>query len=159
MVITKGSGTQACIKYDWLRQKEIVTMTTTGPCEMSGLSPKSSGVGSKFLCFICLIVQAQFVYRGWFKEEEEGVIPLSSQPRKSFVMLIFQQSVSNLLHNVFCSFPNSFPKVSVIIRFTDRVRTAMSKSLLEAGWKPKFVGQRLCVIFLGPGTVEGLKKC
>ena len=32
--------------------KETVTMTMTGPCEMSGLSSKFSGVGSKFLCFI-----------------------------------------------------------------------------------------------------------
>ena len=32
--------------------KQIVTGTTTGPCEMSGPSPKFSGVGSKFLCFI-----------------------------------------------------------------------------------------------------------
>ena len=30
--------------------------------------------------------------------------------KKSFVMVMFQRSVSNLLHNVFCS----FPKVSVI---------------------------------------------
>ena len=34
--------------------------------------------------------------------------------KKSFVMVMFQHSVSNLLHNVFCSFPNSFPKVSVV---------------------------------------------
>ena len=56
-------------------------MTMTGLCEMSSPSPKFSAVGSKFLCFTCLIVQAQFVYGGRFEEEEEGVIPLSSHPR------------------------------------------------------------------------------
>ena len=48
-------------------------MTTTGLCEMSGPSLKFSGVGSKFFMFyICLIVQAQFVYRGRFEVEEEA---------------------------------------------------------------------------------------
>ena len=42
-------------------------MTTTGPCEMSGLSPKFFSAGSTS---ICPIVQAQFVYLGRFEEEE-----------------------------------------------------------------------------------------
>ena len=56
------------------------------------------------------------MYGGRLEEEEEGEeVPFHSKPaKKSFVMVMFQQSVSNLLHNVFCSFPNSFPKVSVV---------------------------------------------
>ena len=34
--------------------------------------------------------------------------------KKSFVMVMFQCNVSNLLQNVFCSFPNTFPKFSVV---------------------------------------------
>ena len=51
-----------------------------------------------------------------------GGYPSTVKPaKKSFVMVMFQCSVSNLLshlssiaYNVFCSFPNSFPKVSVV---------------------------------------------
>ena len=38
--ITEGRGTQVCMKYDVIIMKEIVTMTTTGPCGMSSPSPK-----------------------------------------------------------------------------------------------------------------------
>ena len=80
-------------------------------------------------------------------------MPFHLKPaKKSFTMVMFQRSASNLLHNVFCSFPNPFPKVSVTW-FTDRKGAAISQSLLlEAGGKPKFVGRHLCIIFLGPGN-------
>ena len=101
--------------------KEIVPMTTTGPCEISGTSPKFSGVGSKFLCFIYLIVQAQFVYPRTIPGGGGGCHSTVKPAKKSFVMVMFQHSVSNLLshlssivYNGFCSFPNSFPKVSVV---------------------------------------------
>ena len=69
--------------------KEIVTMTTTGPCEMSGPSPKFFGAGSKFPYVlyvyssgpICLSRLIRGGGGGGEEEEEEGVIPLSSQPR------------------------------------------------------------------------------
>ena len=56
------------------------------------------------------------MYGGRLEEEEEGEeVPFHSKPaKKSFVMVMFQQSVSNLLHTVFCSFPNSFLEVSVV---------------------------------------------
>ena len=52
MAIIKGSGDTGLYKIRLIIVKEIVTMTTTGPCEMSSPSPKFSGVGSKFLCII-----------------------------------------------------------------------------------------------------------
>ena len=101
--------------------KQIVTGTTTGPCEMSGPTPKFSGVGSKFLCFVYLIVQAQFVYQRTILGGGGGCHSTVKPAKKSFVIVMFYLSVSNLLshlnsiiHNVFCSFPNSFPKVSVV---------------------------------------------
>ena len=64
-------------------------MTTTGPCEMSGPSPKFFGAGSKFPYVlyvyssgpICLSRLIRGGGGGGEEEEEEGVIPLSSQPR------------------------------------------------------------------------------
>ena len=85
--------------------KEIVTMTTTGPCEMSGLSPKFLGAGNKFpyvpLFRPTLFIQDDSRRRGCHYTIKPG--------KKSFVMVTFHGSVSNLLHNVFCSFPEPFP--------------------------------------------------
>ena len=82
-------------------------MTTTGPCEMSGLSPKFFGAGSKFPDVplfrpVCL------------SRRRRGCHSTIKPAKKFFVMVMCQSSVSNILHNVFCSFPNSFPKVSVV---------------------------------------------
>ena len=48
MAIIKGSGDTGLYKIRLIIAKEIVTMTTTGPCEMSGPSPRFFGAGSKF---------------------------------------------------------------------------------------------------------------
>ena len=85
-----------------------MTMTTTGPCEMSGLSSKFFGAGSKF-------PNAPLFRPNSFIEDDSRRCYSTVKPvKKSFVMVMFQCSISNLLHNVFCSFPNSFPKVSVV---------------------------------------------
>ena len=85
-------------------------MTRTGPCEMSSLSPNFFGAGSKFpyvpLFRPTLFIEDDSRWRGCHSTVKPA--------KKSFVMVMFQRSVSNLLHNVFCSFPNSFPKVSVV---------------------------------------------
>ena len=85
------------------------SMTTTGPCEMSGPSPKFFGAGSKFPD-IPLFRPTLFI-----KDDSRtrGCHSTVKPAKKSFVTVMFQCSVSNLLH-VFCSFPNSFPKVSVV---------------------------------------------
>ena len=94
-----------------------MTMTTTGPCEMSGPSPKFFGAGSKFpdvtLFRPTLFIEDDSRTRGCHFNVKPA--------KKSFVMVMFHHSVSNLLshlssiiQNVFCSFPNSFPKVLVV---------------------------------------------
>ena len=93
--------------------KEIVTMTTTGPCEMFGPSPKFFGAGSKFpddpLFRPTLFIKDDSRTRGCHSTVKPA--------KKSSVMVMFHRGVSNLLshlssiiHNVFCS----FPKVSVV---------------------------------------------
>ena len=47
MAITKGRGTQACIKY-MIIMEGIITMTTTGLCEISSPSSKFFSMCSKF---------------------------------------------------------------------------------------------------------------
>ena len=98
-------------------------MTTTGPCEMSGPSPKFFGAGSKFPYVlyvyssgpICLSRLIRGGGGGGGGRGGGGGCHSTVKPAKeSFVMVIFQRSVSNLLHNVFCSFSNSLPKVSVV---------------------------------------------
>ena len=86
-------------------------MTMTGPCEMSGLSPKFFGAGSKFP-YVSLFMPNLFIDDN--SRRRRGCHSIVKPAKKSFVMVMFQHSVSNLLHNVFCSFPNSFPKVSVV---------------------------------------------
>ena len=112
--------------------KEIVTMTTTDPCEMSGLSPKFSGVGSKLLSVPLfrpnLFIEDDSRRRRWCHSTVKPA-------KKSFAMVMFQHSVSNLLHNVFCSFPNSFPKVSVV----NLVHRQKKGSKV---WKSSFGGRR-----------------
>ena len=89
--------------------KEIVTMT--GPCKLSSLNPKFFSAGSKFpnvpLFRLNLFIEDD--WRRWKRCHS------TVKPAKKFsTMVMFQYSVSNLLHNAFCSFPNSFPKVSVV---------------------------------------------
>ena len=88
-------------------------MTMTGPCEMSGLSPKFFGAGSKFP-YVSLFMPNLFIDDN--SRRRRGCHSIVKPAKKSFVMVMFQHSVSNLLHNVFCSFPNSFPKVSVVYK-------------------------------------------
>ena len=86
-------------------------MTTTGPCEMSGLSRKFFGSGGKFpnvpLFRPNLFIEDHCLSR---RSCHSTIKPA----KKFFVMVMCQSSVSNILHNVFCSFPNSFLKVSVV---------------------------------------------
>ena len=91
--------------------KEVVTMTTTGPCEMSGLSPKFFGAGSKFPD-VPLFRPNLFIQDN--SRRRRGCHSTIKPAKKSFVMVMCQSSVSNILHNVFCSFSNSFPEVSVV---------------------------------------------
>ena len=92
-------------------------MTMTGPCKVSGLSPKFFGAGSKFP-YVPLFRPNLFIKDGL--RRRRGCHCTVKPAKKSFVMVMFHFSVSNLLHNVFffpfccCSFPNSFPKVSVV---------------------------------------------
>ena len=83
--------------------------------------------------------------------------------KKSFVMVMFQCSVSNLLHNFFCSFPNSFPKVSVVnVVHRQEKGGNVCKSSFGGRMKAQVCRRRLCIISLGPYTKEGLhnlKKC
>ena len=123
-------------------------MTRTGPCEMSSLSPKFFGAGSKFpyvpLFRPTLFIEEDLRWKGWHSTVKPA--------KKSFVMVMFQRSVSNLLHNVFCSFPNSFPKVSVV----NMVQTEKGQQCLKVFFWRKdeslFVSRCLCIIFLGPGN-------
>ena len=93
-------------------------MTLTGPCEMSSLNPKFFSAGSKFpnvpLFRPNLFIEDHCLSR---RSCHSTIKPA----KKSSVMVVFQYSVSNLLshlssiiYNVFCSFPNSFLKVSVV---------------------------------------------
>ena len=83
-------------------------MTTTGPCEMSGPSPKFFGAGSKFPYVLYVSSSGPICLSGMIRGG--GCHSTVKPVKKSFVRVMFQRSVSNLLHNVFCS----FPKVSVI---------------------------------------------
>ena len=69
-------------------------MTTTGLCEMSSLSPKFFGAGSKFpdvpLFRSTLFIKDES--RRWGGEYHSTVKPA----KKSFVVVMFQRSVSNL---------------------------------------------------------------
>ena len=102
--------------------KEIVTMTTTGLREMSSPSLKFSDVGSKFLCFIYMSHSSGPICLSRTIPGVGGGCHSTVKPaKKSFVMVMFQHSVSNLLshlssiiYNVFYFFLNSFPKVLVV---------------------------------------------
>ena len=92
-------------------------MTTTGPCEMFGPSPKFFSASSKFPD-VPLFRPTLFLEDG---SRRRGCHSTVKPAKKSFVMVMFYLSVSNLLshlnsiiHNPFCSFPNSFPKISVV---------------------------------------------
>ena len=97
---------------------------------MSGPSPKFFGAGSKFPD-IPLFRPTLFI-----KDDSRtrGCHSTVKPAKKSFVMVLSQRSVSNLLHNVFCSFPNSFPKVSVV----NMVHRQKKGSNVR---KPTFVGR------------------
>ena len=94
--------------------KEIVSMTMTGPCEMSGPSPKFFGAGSKFPYVLYVYSSGPICLSRMIQGGGGGCRSTGKPAKKSFVMVMFQHSVSNLSHNVFCSLPNSFPKVSVV---------------------------------------------
>ena len=67
--------------------------------------------------------------------------------KKSFVMVIFQRSVSNLLHNVFCS----FPKVSVINMVHRRKRgSSVQKSSFGGRTKAQVCRPTFMHNFAGP---------
>ena len=89
-------------------------MTTTGLCEMSGPSPKFFGASSKFPYVLYVSSSGPICLSRMIQGGGGGCHSTGKPAKKSFVMVMFQHSVSNLLHNVFCSFPNSFPKVSVV---------------------------------------------
>ena len=88
------------------------SMTTTGPCEMSGPSPKFFGAGSKFP-YVLYVYSSGPICLSRMIRGGGGCHSTVKPAKKSFVTVMFQCSVSNILH-VFCSFPNSFPKVSVV---------------------------------------------
>ena len=72
--------------------KEIVFMTVIGLCEMSSLSPKFFGVCSKFLD-VSLFKPNLFIKNDW-----GGGVHFTIKPsKKSFVMVMFYCSISNLL--------------------------------------------------------------
>ena len=94
-----------------------MTMTTTGPCEMSGPSPKFFGAGSKFpdvtLFRPTLFIEDDSRTRGCHFNVKPA--------KKSFVMVMFQRSVSNLLihlssiiYNVFFVLSLTLPKFLVV---------------------------------------------
>ena len=95
-------------------------MTMTGPCEMSGSSPKFFGAGSKFPYVLYVSGSGPICLLRMIRGGGGGCHSTVKSAKKSFVMVMFQCSVSNLLSHlssiiyVFCSFPNSFPKVSVV---------------------------------------------
>ena len=71
--------------------------------------------------------------------------------KKSFVMVMFQRCVSNLLYNIFCSFHNSFPKVSVV-NMVHRQRKGSDVQKSSFGGRAKAQVYRLTFMhnFTGP---------
>ena len=108
MAITKGSGTQACINMTDYRERNSYY---NHDWSLWNVRSKSQVLWCLQQVFTCPIVQAQFVY--WARLEEEEGMPFYHQASQEALC----HGKSNLLHNVFCSFPNSFPKVSVINMF------------------------------------------
>ena len=81
--------------------------------------------------------------------------------KESFVMVRFQRSVSDLLQSVFCSFPNSFPKVSVVYKHGSQTEKGQQCPKVFF-WRQDERPSLLAIVmhnFLGPRHGEGLKKC
>ena len=120
-------------------------MTTTGLCEMSSPS-------FKFFCAASKFPDVPLFRPNLFIEDNSrrrrGCHSTVKPAKKSFIMVMFQRSASNLLHNVFCSFPNPFPKVSVTW-FTDR-GSNIPKSSFGGRRKTQVCGPTFMHNFPGP---------